>query len=386
MASFSLVSLLFLAAAPTVLVGCGGRGSAGQEPKPFALTATEDIAHRSSTHIKAAKGGAVETVDGQGTRYRLTIPARAMLTDADIVITPLSGIAGVPGQTMHYGVDITPAGTRLYELALLEIVPASLLPKDVYWLETEGPASRPLARPGFPASGKPGVLLSHFSGGTVVSGGPQTSAAMHPGMNAAPGSRDWLEWRRDVARQDRETGRDTVTPDAQLEIIERRLQELAIQELVKQLARDTEQARRDLEHADSIADHGDLKDAQAIFDAFRDAAIVEKKHQVLGAETDILSTYGAAVFKFYAALLRKCEMQHLDPKMLLGLERMLQIGGYESAPGNFEKCAKASGAVYVVSKAEDSGDDPGDEITRVAQGKRVQQAADRVATYASTIH
>ena len=392
------MSLLCLTAVPTVLVGCGGRGGAGQEPKPFALTATEDVAHRSSKRIQASSGGVVEAVDGQGTRYRLTIPAMAMPSDGDVVVTPLSGIAGVPGQTVHYGVDITPAGTRLYDLARLEIMPASPLPKDVYWLETEGPASRPLARPGFPARGKPGVLLSHFSGGTVVSGGPATAEAMHPGMNATPGSKAWLEWRRDVAQQDRQAGRDTVTPDAQLEIIERRLQELADQALADQLARtlqeaadkiahDTAEAGRNLQIADSLADRGDLKDLPAIVEAFRQGALMERKHQILGASgTDFFGKYGGVIFKMYAMMLRKCDVQHLDPSLLAGLEGMLQKAGYESAPGSFEKCAKASGAEYVVSKSEDSGDDPGDEITRVARGKRVQQAADRVATYASTIH
>ena len=386
-----VVSLLLLSAAPIVLAGCGGRKGAGtgQEPKPFALTATEDVAHRSSTHIQAARGGAVETVDAQGTRYRLTIPARALPSDADIVVTPLSGITGVPGQTVHYGVDITPAGTRLFDLALLEIVPASPLPKDVYWLETEGPPSRPLARPGFPAIGKSGMLLSHFSGGTVVSGGPATSAAMHDGMNAAPGSRAWLEWRRDVIQQDRQAGGDTVTADTQLEAIARRLQELADQELADKLATATDEARRDLEKADSLAELGNLKDAAAILEAFRQAAIMEKQHEVLGTGTDIhlLSKYGGAVFKFYAALLRRCETQHLDPKVLVGLEGMLQQAGFQSAPGSFEKCAKASGAEAVFAKYQTSGDDPDDySIARVAAGKRVQQAADRVATYASTIH
>ena len=386
-----VVSLLLLSAAPIVLAGCGGRKGAGtgQEPKPFALTATEDVAHRSSTHIQAARGGAVETVDAQGTRYRLTIPARALPSDADIVVTPLSGITGVPGQTVHSGVDITPAGTRLFDLALLEIVPASPLPKDVYWLETEGPPSRPLARPGFPAKGKPGMLLSHFSGGTVVSGGPATSAAMHDGMNAAPGSRAWLEWRRDVIQQDRQAGGDTVTADTQLEAIARRLQELADQELADKLATATDEARRDLEKADSLAELGNLKDAAAILEAFRQAAIMEKQHEVLGTGTDIhlLSKYGSAVFKFYAALLRRCETQHLDPKVLVGLEGMLQQAGFQSAPGSFEKCAKASGAEAVFAKYQTSGDDPDDySIARVAAGKRVQQAADRVATYAATIH
>jgi hypothetical protein len=79
-------------------------------------------------------------------------------------------------------------------------------------------------------------------------------------------------------------------------------------------------------------------------------------------------------------------VQHLDPKLLVALEGMLQTAGFQSAPGKFEKCYKSSGAEYVVSKAEDSGADAGDEITRVDQGKRVQQAAERVATYAGTIH
>ena len=397
----AVVSLLLLSAAPIVLAGCGGRNGAGtgQEPKPFALTATEDVAHRSSTHIQAARGGAVETVDAQGTRYRLTIPARALPSDADIVVTPLSGITGVPGQTVHYGVDITPAGTRLFDLALLEIVPAGPLPKDVYWLETEGPASRLLARPGFPAIGKPGMLLSHFSGGTVVSGGPATSAAMHDGMNAAPGSQAWLEWRRDVIQQDRQAGGDTVTADTQLEAIDRRLQELADQELADtlartgqqladQLAHDTAVAERNLEVADSLADIGDLKDLPAIVDAFRHGAIISKQHQVLGTgETDFFSKYGGVIFKMYAKLLSKCAVQHLDPKVLVGLEGMLQQAGFQSAPGSFEKCAKASGAEAVFAKYQTSGNDPDDySIARVAAGKRVQQAADRVATYASTIH
>jgi hypothetical protein len=388
----AVVSLLFLSAAPTVLVGCGGRGSAGagQEPKPFALTATEDVAHRSSKRIQAASGGVVQAVDGQGTRYRLTIPAKALLTDTDIVVTPLSGIAAAAGQTIRYGVDLAPAGTRLYDFALLEIVPTSPLPANVYWLKTEGPPNRQLASPGAPAIGKPGMLLMHFSGGAVADlPAFQTKLSdSYINSSAFQNSTASFQAYRDAVQQDYQAGRlDQDTYEGRIKVADKWIEDAKVREVKEALARATEAARAALEKAESLADRGDLKDAQAIHDAVIEVLGVERQHQLLGTKTDVSSRIGVAYFKWYAALLRSCAAQHLDPKLLVGLERELQMLGYQSAPGSFEKCAQASGGEAVFAKYLTSGDDPDDySIARVAAGERVQKAADRVATYASTIH
>jgi hypothetical protein len=387
-AIMAIFALLLSAAAGAI--ACKGQksGAPGPEPRPFALTATEDVAHRMSKHIGAAGGGTVQTVDAQGTRYRLTIPQAALLSDADIVLTPLTSISGVPGQTIHYGVDIQPAGTRLYELARLEIIPTTALPKDVYWLETEGPTSRLLARPGFVAFGKPGMLLAHFSGGSVVAGSAQTSGAVHVAGDGpgAVGSRAWLEWMRNVIQQDYQSGNmDKSTYDVKSEAVNRRLDEVRQRELEDKLEAMSEAAKQGLDKADTLADRGDLNDAQAIHDLIMKALEADAQHQYLGVaeETELTGKIGAVFFKWYAGVLHNCAMRHVDPDVLVGLERDLQLLGYQSSPADFAKCSEVSGAQNTVAKSLTSSN--GDRSKRAARRALMRRAAQRVATYANGI-
>src|SRR5690554_2419296 len=70
-------------------------------------------------------GGTLETTSEDGTTYRLTLPATALLSPTTVSMTPLSRIDGAPVSGSLHGVVLEPAGLRLYDAATLEITPAS---------------------------------------------------------------------------------------------------------------------------------------------------------------------------------------------------------------------------------------------------------------------
>jgi hypothetical protein len=107
--------------------------------RPIPLHAETRPVFQITKSVVASAGAVLETTDGEGTQYRLTLPPGALPADATITLTPLASIQGMPGQTRAYGVDIGPAGTLLKQFAHLEISPRQPLPTHgLFWLETRG--------------------------------------------------------------------------------------------------------------------------------------------------------------------------------------------------------------------------------------------------------
>jgi hypothetical protein len=146
--------------------------------KPVPLTATPDEAHAVTGPVTVAEGGELTATDAAGVVYRLTVPPGAVPADLQVTLTLLAAVAGVPGQTAAYAVDLAPAGTQLAVPARLDVVPSVPFGPNRVWIETTGSAAAPVALAGFPVRGNKGVLLTHFSGGGVVDGttSPTTSA------------------------------------------------------------------------------------------------------------------------------------------------------------------------------------------------------------------
>ena len=121
-----MVVLAFLAA-------CGSNGSTPPPPKfevefpqprPLTVSATQD-ADRTVSELIPLGGGVLEVVGADGTGYRLTVPATALLAPTTVSMTPLASVEGAPVTGSMHGVALMPAELRLYDAATLEITPAS---------------------------------------------------------------------------------------------------------------------------------------------------------------------------------------------------------------------------------------------------------------------
>ena len=97
------LATLALLCCVAVLAGCKHHKAAStltqaRAPKPISLHATEQVAFRVKLLVHAAAGGVLDTTDGEGTRYRLTLPPGALPGDA--TITALS-VALSEGLLVH---------------------------------------------------------------------------------------------------------------------------------------------------------------------------------------------------------------------------------------------------------------------------------------------
>ena len=106
--------------------GGGGPPSGGTPggggPGALNATPTFDTADRQSKWITTA-GGSISAEDSDtGTVYTLTLPEDALVSDAQITITPVSSLAGVPGGLVG-AVKLEPEGLVLNKPATLEIAP-----------------------------------------------------------------------------------------------------------------------------------------------------------------------------------------------------------------------------------------------------------------------
>ena len=60
-----------------------------------------------------AAGGTLDATGADGTAYKLTIPAGALVSDADLSMTPVSSIGGLPFDSLVGAVDLQPDGLQL---------------------------------------------------------------------------------------------------------------------------------------------------------------------------------------------------------------------------------------------------------------------------------
>lgn len=91
-------------------------------PRPLRATVDVDTARSITTPVTAAVGGVVEATAADGTRFRLEVPARALLDDVEVRLTPLRSLRGLPrGATFAAGVRMEPEGLRFSKPATLTI-------------------------------------------------------------------------------------------------------------------------------------------------------------------------------------------------------------------------------------------------------------------------
>ena len=92
-------------------------------PAPFRVTVSIDSARASSALLGTA-GGTLTASAADGTGYALVFPAKALLADTEITMTPIVALDGlvVGGGTLA-GVHLEPEGLRLYEFARLTVTP-----------------------------------------------------------------------------------------------------------------------------------------------------------------------------------------------------------------------------------------------------------------------
>lgn len=118
--------------AAALMVGaaaCGRGGTARGGPdwlsasaKPVTLETTLDTAGAVAKVISAATGGTLSATGSDGTRYRLSIPGGALLSDETITLVPIASLKGLPlsGGSVA-AVHIEPSGLQLMKAATLTI-------------------------------------------------------------------------------------------------------------------------------------------------------------------------------------------------------------------------------------------------------------------------
>jgi hypothetical protein len=97
---------------------------------PLKVSLELDTGHTASATI-GSTGGSLSATAESGTRFTLTIPAKALLDDERVTMTPVSSIGGFPFSGGLIGaVEIQPHGLQLLQAATLTIQPAGSAPTD----------------------------------------------------------------------------------------------------------------------------------------------------------------------------------------------------------------------------------------------------------------
>jgi hypothetical protein len=79
-------------------------------------------APRAVRRVMSRQGGSLTATGGDGSTFKLTIPPGALVGDEEIVLTPVTGVAGLPpGATVGAGVQMAPDGLLLLKPATLVV-------------------------------------------------------------------------------------------------------------------------------------------------------------------------------------------------------------------------------------------------------------------------
>lgn len=102
-------------------LAASGKAAGQPEANPLSVSVTAD-ASRAVTVTIPIEGGVISATAANGTHFILTIPADALLSDEEIVMTPLDGVSGMPLRAgLVAGVQLAPDGLRLFRTATLAI-------------------------------------------------------------------------------------------------------------------------------------------------------------------------------------------------------------------------------------------------------------------------
>lgn len=122
------------------LVACGagaGRSPVGDvsqalDPatEPILVTSEADPTHAASARI-GPQGGSLSATGEDGSRFTLEIPAGALVQEVDVIMTPLTAVAGLPWESDGtVAVQLEPSGLVFYDYVTLLVEPASPIPVD----------------------------------------------------------------------------------------------------------------------------------------------------------------------------------------------------------------------------------------------------------------
>src|SRR6201995_1715807 len=148
------------------------RGYFPRPAHPRPVTTVLEPANATSETVSADTGGTVTATGTNGTRYTLTFPPGALLSDETITMTPISAVQGSPLGSLVGAVDLAPNGLQLFKPATLTIVPAGgVNRKDVAGFEAFA-GGQDFGLYPLDAGGGLTLSLDHFSSEGVAQASP----------------------------------------------------------------------------------------------------------------------------------------------------------------------------------------------------------------------
>jgi hypothetical protein len=139
-------------------------------PRPVDVDLALD-ASRQVTVPMGRTGGTAVVFASDGTTFTLTIPDGALLENADITLTPVSGVDGFDfGTATALGVDVGPDGLRLVDVATLTVAPAAGAGPVAAAFAYEGDGKQFRLQPIADGLDPAVVPVTHFSGVVVAVG------------------------------------------------------------------------------------------------------------------------------------------------------------------------------------------------------------------------
>jgi hypothetical protein len=149
---------------------------------PQLANVTLDPGHVARQVIGPA-GGTVETADAQGTTYRLSIPAGALVQETEITAVPVTAIAGLPKEAaIAGGVHFLPEGLSFWAPAELTITLATMPPGGVLPFAYAGDLAEPHGYPAIVDAATVTVGIIHFSGYAMLKATEHAQTAAELGL------------------------------------------------------------------------------------------------------------------------------------------------------------------------------------------------------------
>lgn len=263
-------------------------------PEPFALRYIRDDSRAASKMIQAETGGTISVTNGAGDLIRLEIKPDALFYDETITLTPLDGASGIDGAERMIAVAMEPSGVTFSSPGYLTITPKDALAGEIWWFESPSGSDGSHARPALSLKGQSGMMVWHFSTGAVATGGPAIGEAVSAravGEIPLSGktSNEWLEWRRNKAEQDYQSGRiDKIKRDTDIEMIRDLQERLAVEaieaEIAQRFKEQAKEAKDAIEEAEEIAKSGQISDADRLAHLMNIALESARQAELLGIE------------------------------------------------------------------------------------------------------
>ena len=343
--------------------------------------------------ITPEDGGVVRGKDASGTAYSLTVARFSVTSDVTVSIRPLHGSTELG--TIIAGAELLPAGLRLLRPAMLTIESPAIGPGwAAFDYRGSAPGARArLAMAAYPEAEVVEMVIPHFSGSVAVDLGSNANSLYEKwagtrGDDTPTGRQAAAEVRYSAATMAEQSGR--VSPETAAGIRDRAASDwiaaerdrlatdpdmLALADggrpadldaLSAEVGRIIEfEARRaaagddadlgslapavdvlvryetaitskvlDSAEIGRAADSGRVSDIGEMLDLFQLIAGLDRQIQLLGGpETAGVAKMVDLLARVRSGLLRTCKDAPVDPALILGLERFLQLVGAAASPG-----------------------------------------------------